>query len=164
VNPNLLSDNKFFDLRTLAVVAVVSLSLLMPSTVHAEHWPQFRGANGDGVAASNFPDDWDAEKNVRWKIPIEGEGWSCPIAWGDQVFFTAAVPIGNATAAAEPYREGQRPKTDLTKINYRWDVICVDAKTGQLQWRETASEGNPRRAQPAAASHNGWCLASEDWA
>jgi outer membrane protein assembly factor BamB len=31
----------------------------------------------------------------------------------------------------------------LTNTTYRWDVLCLDAKTGQVQWRKTARTGRP---------------------
>ena len=94
--------------RRICFVCAVSLVLLTADLSHGEHWPQFRGVNGDGITESSFPEDWDSEKNVRWKLPTEGEGWSCPITWGDQVFFTAAVPTGDANANGLSYREGGR--------------------------------------------------------
>lgn len=118
------------------------LSFLCGSLM-AENWPQFRGTSFDGIAKSNFPVSWSDSENVRWKVPINGEGWSCPIVWDDKVVVTAAVPTSDAKAATEPYQEGRRQRVDLTKMTYRWEVICLDGKTGDIAWRKVAREGNP---------------------
>ncbi|MEM9645203.1 MAG: hypothetical protein AAF989_09430, partial [Planctomycetota bacterium] len=85
--------------RQSFAVAVVVTSFLSTS-VTAENWGRFRGDNSDGVAQSECPTNWDTTqdemKNVAWKVPIEGEGWSSPIIWGDQVFLTSAVPIAES--------------------------------------------------------------------
>ena len=117
------------------------------SKLAADEWPQFRGAGLDGVAATRFPVSWDSSKNVRWKIPIEGEGWSCPVTWGDQLFLTAAVRTDvadDASSRPQPYTGGGgERRSDLTSATYRWDVMCLDAKTGELLWKQTAKTGNP---------------------
>ncbi|MEX0728076.1 MAG: PQQ-binding-like beta-propeller repeat protein [Planctomycetaceae bacterium] len=152
-------NGRFAALMTFALGFVC-----LPAT--AEDWPQFRGANADGVARSTCPDVWDATKNVRWKLPLEGEGWSCPVVWGDRVFITAAVrtdkPAEQAAARSQPEppenQGGQRGQggrggrggrggggrgANLTNADYRWDVICLDAKSGEVKWREAARTGHP---------------------
>lgn len=116
--------------------------------VAADNWPQFRGAKADGVAGSNLPEVWDSTKNVHWKVPLEGEGWSCPVVWGDQVFVTLAAPMDadNEASDSDAYRErrGGRPqRSDLTKTTYRWQILCLDANIGKDRWRATVRTGNP---------------------
>src|SRR4029450_2972450 len=61
------------------------------------YWPQWRGPLANGVAPkANPPIEWSEQKNVRWKIPLPGKGHSSPIVFGDSVFLTAAVPVGEA--------------------------------------------------------------------
>lgn len=139
---------------------VLGASLIMCAAARrspADVWPQFRGPNIDGAPDSGCPTEWDTSTNVRWRIPMEGEGWSCPVVWGDQVFLTAAVRTDSgadtADASAEretprrrrPGRRGRRGRRgpDLTQATYRWDVICLDAKSGETIWRQAARTGNP---------------------
>ncbi|MCH5373245.1 MAG: hypothetical protein JJ992_04670, partial [Planctomycetes bacterium] len=106
--------------------------------VKAENWPQFRGIRTDGVTTSSCPKVWDSSKNVRWKTPIAGEGWSCPVVWGDSVFLTTAVPMDRSSKSSQPesYRGGGgRQRSDLTKAEYRWELICLDTGTGKIRWR-----------------------------
>src|SRR5262245_22464611 len=67
---------------------------------HAGDWPQFRGPGGTGVSAeTKLPAEWDAKKNIAWKIKLPGYGWSSPIVWGDKVFVTTAVSNKQAKPA-----------------------------------------------------------------
>ena len=75
-------------LNRLAICALATASLAF---LAAANWPQFRGPAADGVAADAFPQNWDAQTNLRWEFENPGEGWSCPVVWGDKVFLTAAV-------------------------------------------------------------------------
>jgi outer membrane protein assembly factor BamB len=89
---------------------------------------------------------WDSSTNVRWKTPIVGEGWSCPVVWGDSVFLTTAIPVDRDTNSSqpEPYRGGGgRQRSDLVYAEYRWELICLDTPTGKMRWRQVARQGNP---------------------
>jgi outer membrane protein assembly factor BamB len=60
-----------------------------------ENWPQFRGPNGTNHAqATNLPEKWSEQENVRWKIPIHDRGWSSPVIWGNQIWMTTAREDG----------------------------------------------------------------------
>jgi len=61
----------------------------------AENWPEFRGPTGDGHSdATGLPVRWSETENVRWKVAIHDKGWSSPVIWGDQVWFTTATADG----------------------------------------------------------------------
>jgi outer membrane protein assembly factor BamB len=86
-------------------------------------WNQFRGPNGQGIAAdARIPVAFGPEKNVRWKIAV-GAGHSSPIVWGDKIFLTAA-------ARAE--------KEELS-------TLAVDRRTGAVLWRKTVTPEAPGR-------------------
>jgi outer membrane protein assembly factor BamB len=63
---------------------------LSTALVQADDWPQFRGPQSDGVAATTIPSEWGTDSNVQWKVKIPGLGWSSPIVSGDKVFVTTA--------------------------------------------------------------------------
>ncbi len=66
----------------------------------AGDWPQWRGPLATGVAPdANPPLVWSEDKNVRWKVPLEGLGSSTPVVWGDRLFVTTAVDSGVAEAS-----------------------------------------------------------------
>ncbi len=57
----------------------------------AGDWPQFRGPNGDGIAAeSDAPTKWSATENIRWKAKLPRPGNGSPIVVGERVFVTSA--------------------------------------------------------------------------
>ncbi|MBY0232899.1 MAG: PQQ-like beta-propeller repeat protein [Gemmataceae bacterium] len=68
----------------LAAWAVLALGADAP-------WPQFRGPGGLGVASGDLPAEWSETKNVAWKTPIPGKGWSSPVVAGGKAWLTTAV-------------------------------------------------------------------------
>lgn len=58
-------------------------------------WPQFRGPAGDGIVrGTDAPTEWSENKNVVWKLPIEGRAWSSPVVWGDRIWISNASDDG----------------------------------------------------------------------
>ena len=79
------------EVRSLCFILAVFIS----SSVYGdEHWPQFRGPSGDGKAIEAKLPSEVTEKDVAWKVEIEGKGWSSPVAWGNQVWLTSATEDG----------------------------------------------------------------------
>ena len=101
-------------------MTITALSLLIAQCTLAENWPEFRGPTAQGISTSkNLPTEWTTEKNVKWKIPSPGAGWSSPI-YVDGILYL--------TAAAE--------KNGGKQLN----VIAIDAKTGKINWQKTIFE------------------------
>jgi len=74
---------------TPGVLNAVSKDAGVDSRSDNRYWNQFRGPDGDGAsAAKNLPVGFSETTNVRWKIPIHGEGWSSPVVWGKQIWLT----------------------------------------------------------------------------
>lgn len=140
-----------FTRRSFSIACLAVAACLLAGTtaeLQAEQWSQFRGPKFDGVAGSSFPESWSPEENVRWKFALEGEGWSCPIVWDNQVFLTAAVPQ-SAPPAAPAQPQGGRGRRGgygggFDKITYKWETLCLDADSGDVLWRQTARVGKPR--------------------
>src|SRR5262249_46187874 len=57
----------------------------------AGDWPQFRGPAANSIVEGSLPSTWSADSNVRWKTPIPGAAWSCPVIVGDKIIVTTAV-------------------------------------------------------------------------
>jgi outer membrane protein assembly factor BamB len=71
-------------------LVLVGLVVAIASPVAADNWPAWRG-DGSGVSGeSGLPERWGSDLNVVWKTPIEGDGISSPIVWGDRIFLTTA--------------------------------------------------------------------------
>ena len=57
-----------------------------------EEWPAFRGPGGQGHSAERgLPLQWGEDKNVAWKTPVAGLGWSSPVVAGGRVWLTTAI-------------------------------------------------------------------------
>lgn len=83
LNPEGLVAMKYYFL-----VAFVYLSLVLD--VQADNWPQWRGPNGNSVAAEgDFPVEFSKSSNVLWKTRLPGVGSSTPIVWEDRIFVTS---------------------------------------------------------------------------
>lgn len=97
------------------------------------NWPRWRGPQQDGHSADpNLPVKWTGD-NVVWKTTLPGVGQSSPVIWGDRIFLTSALDQGKERL-----------------------VFCVDRKTGEIVWRQSAWKGEPEE------SHfmNGWASAT----
>ncbi len=65
--------------------------VLLPMTLHAENWPQWRGPNGDSISTeTGIPLEWSKTKNVAWRLELPGPAGATPVVWGDQIFLTSA--------------------------------------------------------------------------
>ena len=75
---------------SLAALAVAALAAAPPAPELT--WPGFRGHDMSGVAPNaKLPDQWSTTRNVKWSVPVAGNGWSSPIIWGDTVYLTTAI-------------------------------------------------------------------------
>jgi outer membrane protein assembly factor BamB len=130
-------------------------TLLLASVAFAadSNWPQFRGPDARGVGAGSPPIEWNGEsgKNILWKTEIPGLGHSSPIIWGDRIFVTSAVPeSGDSTLKVGLYGdikpvEGEGPQ--------KFNVYCVDRKTGKILWERTAASGQPKIKRHPKSTH-----------
>jgi len=95
------------------------LLFLLVSRGYADHWPQWRGPNNDGVCLErNVPTEWSATKNVVWKLALPGMSGATPAIWGDRLFL--------------PSEEGD----DLV-------LLCVSTEGREL-WRRKLGAGRAR--------------------
>ncbi|MEP7361881.1 MAG: PQQ-binding-like beta-propeller repeat protein [Acidobacteriota bacterium] len=95
----------------------IALFVLMSVTASGQ-WDRFRGPDGTGVSDSgNLPSTFGAQSNVLWRVEL-GSGHSSPIISNGHVYLTTA---GNG----------------------RLFTVCLDAKSGQILWKQEAPR--PRR-------------------
>ncbi|MSU51336.1 MAG: serine/threonine protein kinase [Opitutus sp.] len=107
------------------------------------HWAQFRGPGARGIAeGSKLPEHWSATENVAWKTDLPGRGWSSPIVWGNKIFLTAVVNLGESEAPKKGlYFGGERKEPP--KSEHQWKVFCLDLATGKNLWEKTVRHGPP---------------------
>lgn len=99
-----------------------ALLLLVPGTLAADDWPQFRGPNCSGVSASKEPlaARFSTTENVAWSAEL-GDGIGSPTIAAGRVFSTAMI--------------GQTPE------ELRFVVSCFDAATGKRLWQREFDPG-----------------------
>jgi outer membrane protein assembly factor BamB len=69
------------------------------AAIFAEDWPQFRGPGGQGHSSeAGLPVQWSESKNVAWKVPVPGRGWSSPVVARGRVWLTTAAPVQRETS------------------------------------------------------------------
>ena len=74
--------------RLLVLLLIAGASVL----ARAEDWPQFRGPTGQGHATERgLPLEWSETKNIIWKTPVPGLGWSSPTVANGRVWLTTVV-------------------------------------------------------------------------
>lgn len=134
------------------------LALLLLLTSCTQNWPQFRGPGNQMIVSSrNLPDTWSQSDNIRWSSDLEGDSWSSPVVWGNRVFITSAILVKAAPTPQpqDPLPPPQDPPEDLSYLQevYRWEVSCLDLKSGALLWKQVAKEGSPGAKKHAATTY-----------
>ena len=79
--------------RTVAALLIVAAAT---AAVRAEDWPQFRGPTGQGHSSERgLPLEWSETRNVVWKTPVAGVGWSSPVVADGRVWLTTSIDSGS---------------------------------------------------------------------
>ena len=79
-----------------------------------DRWTEFRGPAGSGLSHSTgLPGEWSDAKNVVWKAPIHGRGWSSPVVLGSQVWLTTATRDGRELSVLALDRESGSVLRDI---------------------------------------------------
>ncbi len=92
-----------------------------------------------------LPDTWTTTENVLWKTDLAGRGWSSPVVWGNKVFLTAVVNVGESEEPKKGlYFGGNREKPPETL--HQWKVYCLDLNSGAILWEKQVHEGIPTSA------------------
>lgn len=119
--------------------------LFLSISVTAQNWPQFRGANANGIAEGKpTPTKWNAEKNenLAWKVEIPGLAHASPIVWQDKLFVITAVSSDPKSVFRSGLYGDVDSAEDVSKHSFR--VYCLDKKTGKILWQQVSYEGVPK--------------------
>ena len=77
------------------------LLVLTGVSAQAQDWPQFRGPTGQGHSTERgVPLEWSESRNIVWKTPVPGRGWSSPVVAGGRVWLTTATKASGASLRA----------------------------------------------------------------
>ncbi len=150
-------------MRRLAIAACLLLAFVVESAPAADdrYWPQWRGPRSTGVApAGDPPTEWSETRNVRWKVPVPGDGSASPVIWGERLFLLAAVPAGPAEGGAGGFFTRLRRRimgTVGTGEQLRFVVLALDRRDGSVLWERTAVTEPPHEGRHGTGS---WASAS----
>src|SRR3954467_7743147 len=71
---------------------VAALVIASAWSAAAQDWPAFRGPDGQGHSSEHgLPLEWNEGKNIAWKTPVAGLGWSSPVVANGRVWITTAI-------------------------------------------------------------------------
>lgn len=77
-------------MRSLLVSALCAAPLCAQAV-----WPELHGpGRHNQVASAALPLTWSEEENVRWKVPVPGEGWSSPVVGDGRAWMTTSTESG----------------------------------------------------------------------
>lgn len=125
-----------------------------------EDWSSWRGPGNAGIAPSPAPTEWGDEEGLRWSAELPGRGCSTPLAVGDWLVVTTAIPLEEA-AEPEDDAEGEAREErgrgrgrggrgggggfgrSTPQVKNAFVVMALDRKTGEVAWKKTLTEATP---------------------
>jgi outer membrane protein assembly factor BamB len=157
-----------FDRTLLKFALSLALFIAFVQNALAQDWPQWRGANRDGVITGFVaPKTWPDQLKQRWKVTV-GIGHSSPLVAGNRVYLhsrhgenevVAAYDLSNGkTLWQDSYPvaytmnpaatgHGKGPKSTpvynngkLYTLGITGVLSCYDAAKGKLLWRKDFAE------------------------
>ena len=137
-------------------LATLSLALSLYSPSYTRSWPTTIGRNSAVPSHSALPRAEPAScptpgattENVLWKRDLPGRGWSSPVVWGNKVFFTTVINLGETEETKKGlYFGGDRNKPIETP--HQWKVFCLDLDTGNRAVGEAGPRRPARRNDPS---------------
>jgi outer membrane protein assembly factor BamB len=85
--------------RLVQPVLFAGLIAYAGASAFSQGWPQFRGPDGQGHSTERgLPSEWSEAKNVSWKVPVPGRGWSSPVVVDGRVWLTTATVAGRESS------------------------------------------------------------------
>lgn len=141
--------------NSLLLICLFLVSSLCAQQLNPERqWTMYRGNYASGVLDNaNLPAEWSTEldKNIAWKTKIPGLGHSCPVVWGDNIFVTTAVSeLDEGDVKTGIY--GSIGSVQDSSV-HDWKLYCINKKSGEIKWQQTACSGVPEQKRHPMSSH-----------
>jgi outer membrane protein assembly factor BamB len=110
-----------------------------------DDWARWRGPNNDGMARGDAPVQWSDSNNIAWRAPVPGRGHSSPVLWGEKIFITTAVPLGDITPQESGSSGGRRGAGGGAGagVEHKFVLMCLDRNNGKVFWERTAATETP---------------------
>jgi outer membrane protein assembly factor BamB len=83
---------------TWFTLALTNACLAVSQSEGSQSWTHFLGKSQNNIVtdAPQLPVEWDAQKGVRWRAEIPGEGWSSPLVADGKIWMTTATDNGQS--------------------------------------------------------------------
>ncbi len=109
------------------------LLCVTPVLFAADSWPEWRGPDRQGnSSAVNVPSEWSESKNVAWRTPIVGRGWSTPVISNGRIWVTTAIDKPASKEDADRRRKAASNSQPLLISDYvSLRAIELDLETGK---------------------------------
>lgn len=142
------------------LVCLLLCSTAWPSLADAEPtpWPQWRGPHFNGTQPDATPPlHFSEEHNVRFKVPVPGEGLASPIVYEGVVYLLTAEAADDeamvaSQQAARAKAEKQEWPPSVDPVAQRFLVLAYSAESGELLWQRVASQHVPHESHYLDAS------------
>jgi outer membrane protein assembly factor BamB len=119
----------------------------------APAWPGWRGPLATGEAPGATPPTvWSEEHNVRWKTELPGHGLSSPVVWGEHLFLTTAIPVGDRLEPRPETAPGAHDNVTVTR-RHQFVALCVRRADGKIVWQRTLKEELPHEGGHDSGSY-----------
>lgn len=126
---------------SLAFLTLAFLTLVAAADGGDSHpWSQFRGPDGNGLAsADDVPLQFGEGKNLAWKTPLPGKGWSSPVVTADgAIWLTTAIENipSREEQEALALASGEDPKKFKQKQiakSIQLQVMELDLDSGRIE-------------------------------
>ena len=139
---------------TLAILTCLFLSAVSAyAQTNPDFWQTWRGPDCTGVSPNgNPPVKWSETENIRWKVALTGDNSnSTPIVWDDKIIFQTAVKTdktGQPETTSQENQAGQvRQRMGISSPTnfYKFNLVCLNRKTGETLWEQTVTEALPHQ-------------------
>jgi outer membrane protein assembly factor BamB len=136
------------EIMKAVLASLLFCAVVLSAAPKSGYWSYWRGPTANGMAVGDAPVHWSDTQNIKWQADIPGRGYSSPVIWGDKIFVTTAIKIGVSTtpepAPAKP-APGAKPPLVASgpQVEHKFDVLCLDRKTGKTIWQRTATTAVP---------------------
>tara|TARA_B100001123_G_scaffold199303_1_gene226552 strand:- start:252 stop:1595 length:1344 start_codon:yes stop_codon:yes gene_type:complete len=115
------------------------------------NWGQWRGPLATGYAPkANPPIEWSETKNLLWKTALPGLGHSSPIVWGDHIYLTTAIPMGEKLPVPEQPSGAHNNIDPFHQLQFT--VLALHRDTGKIIWKKTVYTAQPHQSTHESAT------------
>ena len=142
---------------TTVAAAIALNAVILPvssqeSAAPRGNWAQWRGPDGSGSRDDAEPPiRWSETENILWKAELPGLGHSTPVVWGDRVFVTTAVPVGEPFDPIPDSAPGSHDNLDVSR-KFAFVLLAFDRKNGKKLWQKQLHQTIPHEGGHVSAS------------